>query len=194
MTGQRGTGKRQAVEADKDAMRAGIIKHRDIILSGKLLAIDPSSVSSSSNPGYALFLAGNFVECGYMSIQYHRDLSIRLRRIREAFESSFSYADIVIIEKPSFAPLFTQKQAAAKGRPFLNLKSIASLQRACGASIAAFRSDLPLIEISPVSWSAYVRAHPEIGYEEKSDSNDAMAIGYTIIGLAKGLKGENYED
>ena len=165
---------------EAEILRKKIYKNRKLMLEGRMLAIDPSCVSSSSKPGYAIFEKGKFTEQGILDIPYHVDLARRLIRIRENIELYFKdSADIVFIEKIPPKPLFTKKKAEAKGKMFMNLKSHGSIMQAIGATKCSFNEDTPIIDLPAGIWSWFKKKH-ELQLE-KNDDNDAFCIGWCAL-------------
>jgi hypothetical protein len=166
-----------------NTLKGRLWKHRDKIMNGTLLAIDPSCVSSSSVPGYAIYRNGNFVEGGVLNIKYHADLYVRLSRIRTVLQQEFKDVDVVVIEKPPIVPLYSKMQAVSKGKIWMNMKSINSLTQAIGAFKCSFPEHIPVIDVAAGVWThtAKVNHFKEI----KADDTDAIAIGMAAITILK---------
>lgn len=160
-------------------------KYRELICNGTLLAIDPSCVSSSSMPGYAIYRGGKFIEGGILNIKYHPDLFRRLSRIRHTMQTEFSDIDVMIIEKIPVKPLFNRKQAADSGRIWLNAAAHSSLMQAVGVFKGSLSEDIPVIDIAAGVWTheAKVRGLKEV----KADDEDAIAIGAVAIEMTRDL-------
>lgn len=143
---------------------------QDCLLTGKLLAIDPSTGSRSSMPGYAVFNKGELIESGIIEVDLAGNRAEKLyeinRTLREEFDGPF---DVVAVESAGY---FVNKMSAT---------SVLSLQRAIGAIIAAHPVKC-LIEVPSNSWQKYVFP----GYV-KGDENDAICIGLCVIAIAKEL-------
>lgn len=143
-----------------------------LVLSGHLLAIDPSSGSRQSLPGYAIFKAGHLVDSGKIEIQYKEDLHRRLFYLSKILREQFERPDILITE--NVPPVML-------GKGFFN-KSMLSLQKSIGVVISCF--DCPLIEVAPVSW----RQHIPENYN-KTDEADAIMMGLTCLRVASTFTG-----
>lgn len=143
-------------------------EYAHLILNGRLMAIDPSSGSAKSVPGYAIYEAGILVDSGTLNVPPHLPLPIKLRMIADSLRNEFKKPDVIAIE--FIAPFFknTGKQ------DFINKNTLA-LHRSVGAIYSAVNCDC-WIDVSPISWRTQI---PE-NYN-KTDENDAIMIGYTCI-------------
>lgn len=157
-------------------MSDSISPHVNAILHGKLLAIDPSSGSKESQPGYCIFKAGQFVDSGIIRIEYRQSLQLRLYSLRETLQRDFADVnpDVLVVENiPPFI--------AAPGKFGGNTKSILSLHKAVGVTVSCF--NCPLIEVAPISWRKQI---PE-NYR-KTDENDSIMMALTVLKVASGAK------
>lgn len=139
------------------------------ILGGNVLAIDPSSGSRNSMPGYAVFQEGVLIDSGYIEVARDREFNRKLFLISKTLREEFPTPDVLVVE---FIPPFM------KGSGFS--KSIVSLQRAIGAIIGSI--DRPLVEVPPITW----HKHAPINYQ-KTDEKDAIMLGYTAVLTASRL-------
>lgn len=144
------------------------------ILEGRLLAIDPSTGSKSSMPGFAVFEKGILKESGTIEVDYTGNRAERLFEINRTLREEFETPDVVVCEDVKNRTFFNKK-----GGFRMSTSSMASLQRSIGAIIAAHPVKC-LIEIPNNSW----QAHTFPGYI-KSDENDAISIGLCAINIAK---------
>lgn len=138
--------------------------HKDILLKGKVLVLDPSCISTSSLPGWAEFLCGELVDAGVIDgISPGRPLAERLQFLHNQITENFD-TDLLIIE------------AITSG----GQKNMDSTLQARGVMIGAVNTD-KIISISPKAWQTWVKQH----YKEwkKDDHEDAIAMGKCIIGL-----------
>lgn len=142
---------------------------KDCLLTGTLLAIDPSTGSRSSMPGYALFKNGQLVESGTITVDIKGNRAERLHEINRTLREELETPDVVAVESAGY---FVGK---------MNPASIISLQRAIGAIVAAHPVKC-LIEIPSNVW----QKHAFPGYI-KNDANDAICIGLCAINTAKEL-------
>ena len=141
------------------------------LLEGRILAIDPSSGSKESMPGYAIFHAGQLIDSGLIEVKIGRELNARLFSIGECLRTQFEAPDVLAVEHiPPFM----------RGSGFS--KSIVSLQRAIGVIIGSI--DRPLVEVPPITWHKLT----PVGYV-KSDEKDAVMIGYAAIWTACMMSG-----
>lgn len=139
----------------------------DVILNGTLLAIDPSTGSKSSMPGFAVFIKGELVESGTIEVDLAGNRAQKLYQINHILRTDFKAPDVVAVENISY---FVGKMSPA---------SVVSLQRAVGAIVAAWPVKC-LVEVPSNAW----QKHQFAGYF-KSDANDSICIGLTCINIAK---------
>jgi hypothetical protein len=131
-------------------------------LTGTMLAIDPSSGSRESQPGFALFNKGILVDAGTIEVTAGDDIHRRLFELRRSLMEDFTVPDVLITE---LIP------------PFMNTgfnRSILNLHYSVGVVLSVFYC--PTIRIPPTVW----RKHIDDAYI-KSDRNDAIMLGYTVI-------------
>ena len=159
-----------------------VIKHRKILTEGYFVAIDPSCVSVSSVPGYALFHKGSCVEMGVFDIKYHPDLTRRLRAINTVMCENFADIELLVIEEVPKKPLRKSAVGVAFG---MNQTAFNSLQRAIGVLMASTPDGGASLHIPASIW--HMIARMENWEVNKQDDEDALLIGMTAIHLA--LKG-----
>jgi hypothetical protein len=147
----------------------GIAPLKEKILSGTILAIDPSSGSRESMPGYCIFKNGQFVDSGIIRIKLGQ-LNNRLFQLRQALMDDFKDIQPDILVTENIPPVML-----GQGK-FVN-RSMLSLQKSVGVVISCF--DCPLIEVAPISWRKYI---PE-NYV-KSDEVDAIMMAITVMKVA----------
>lgn len=138
------------------------------VLEGKLLSIDPSSGSKQSLPGYAVWEAGKLKDSGVIEIEPSEYINIKLQRIADSLRDEFEIPDALVLEN------IPPRVGFSRG-------SI-NLHRSVGAIMSAVRCQA-IIEVAPISWRKYI---PE-NYK-KTDENDAIMFGYTVIATAIKLK------
>lgn len=146
-----------------------IAELRETILTGTLLAVDPSTGSSSSLPGYALYEKGILVESGVIRVDVAAAKNKRLFEIRRTLQEDFEVPDVLVIEHIS---------AIAFGALKYNAEAFVGLHRGVGAILSAFNLDT-VIEVPPSVWKRKV----DEGYT-KSDESDAVYIGRYVINEA----------
>ena len=151
--------------------------HLHAIFNGQILVIDPSSGSKNSQPGYAIYKYGILQDSGIIQIQYKTGLNNRLYQLSRSLREQFETPDILVTE--NIPPVIMGKSGSPGG--FFNM-SMLSLQKSIGVVISCF--DCPLIEVAPVSWRRNI---PE-GYL-KTDENDSIMMGFTVLKLASKLDG-----
>lgn len=140
------------------------------ILGGMLLAIDPSTGSRSSMPGYALFDKGELVESGIIQVRVQDRKNIRLYNIAETLRTEFPKIDILAVE--NIPPVSYNRKGAMRGW------SLVALQRSIGAIISCF--DCDYVEVAP-TWTTKFR--PE--ELDKDDEADAIGIGNATLQAAR---------
>ena len=151
-------------------------KFQTEIQQGYMLAIDPSSGSSGSLPGFAIFEAGKLVDAGTISLpRGTKQIHSRLFLLRDTLEKEFKKPDILAVEW--IAPIFP----GAKNAFFQ--KSASSLMKSVGAIMSVW--DCPVIEPAPTTW--HTMTPP--GYE-KNDANDACMIGNAALIVLARVLGE----
>lgn len=144
----------------KTSTRDQAAANKDLILTGNMLAIDPSSTSF----GYAIFKNGKLQDKGCK--KYKGIISIRLNRI---------FSDIYQMTTDCSADILAIERLRSGGG-----YSPPQLLWSVGAAMAA--CPMPVIEVSPMSWKSAAK----VLELEKDDANDAHAIGYRLIQFAKG--------
>ena len=137
-------------------------KWKELIETGSLLVVDPSSSSSESQPGWATFSAQKLTGAGVLDIVPGMRLNRKLHRIVTDLRS-FPPCDMLVLEL--IAPFYANRGFN---------KSNVSLQRACGAIMGAVETE-HCIEVPSVTWYKYI---PE-GYQ-KTDMNDALMLGLAV--------------
>ena len=148
-----------------------IVQHLEPLLQGIVLAIDPSSGSEKSQPGYALFDHGQLVDSGLVRIRSGDALSNRLHRLAASLREDFPQPHVVITEN---IPPFMGEGNAAK----FATRNVISLHQSIGVVMSVW--DAPVLLVSPRTW----RSHIPDNYF-KSDENDAIMIGWTVLKKSK---------
>lgn len=137
------------------------------ILSGRLLAIDPSS-GGSSMPGYALYEGGVLKERGTIRIAGGKTPQSRLSELYECLQAEFPNVDVLAIEE-------------LRGRTVSP-----TLHGAVWVAAAAVCPTV-MIEVPIPFWKVLAKITP--GYlkdkDNSADDMDAMLIGEVVIKLAK---------
>jgi hypothetical protein len=158
----------------KSKLSQEVGQYADLIRSGTLLAIDPSSGSQGSTTGYALFKCGKLVDCGLVDLpRSGHALANRLFLLRQSLMNDFEQPSLLAVEHIS--PVMP-----SKGGKFLH-SNASSLIKAVGAILSCW--DVPVLEPSPVTWHSMTP--PEY---VKNDCNDACMVGSCVfITLARVL-------
>lgn len=164
----------------KTKLEIAVLKYASLILEGRILAVDPSSGSSKSLPGYAIYEKGKLIDSGVISVDTGKVLNVKLRMIADSLRNEFPVPDVLVIEN---LPPFMGN--AGDGPGFGFNKSILNLHRSVGAIMSAVPCE-PIVEVAPVSW----RKNVPDNYV-KSDENDAILMGYTVVRLACILMGRD---
>jgi hypothetical protein len=141
------------------------------VLAGRVLVIDPSSGSTSSLPGYAVYAAGHLTDSGLIEMPVGTELVIRLRYLNRCLREEFTEKfDALIVEAiPPFR--FSGGRASAAGQ--------LSLHKAVAVVESAF--DVPhVLYVSPQTW----RAFAPVDYV-KGDEADAVTMGHAVLSIAR---------
>jgi len=155
-----------------------ITAHIDKVKTGSVLAIDPSSGSYSSQPGYAIYKEGRLEDSGIVEIHSGDHISNRLYRLSKALKEEFEQPSLLVTENiPPFM--------AEKGSPFAT-RNVISLHQSVGVIMSVW--DVPVVTVSPRTWRSYI---PDEYI--KHDEHDAIMIGWAAIQAARGLEGEKDE-
>ena len=152
---------------DKDCARLS-----SELTQGTVYSIDPSIGSASSQPGYAVWTAGELEDSGIIRLGCSKTAKTpsRLHHLRMSLEKSFGKPDVVVVER-----IVANPRAAA-----YNNTTAVKANQAIGVVMAQW--DVPVIEVSPTSWKSTAKTLS--GYQ-KTDEWDAIAIGWCVIVKAK---------
>lgn len=149
-----------------------ILTLKDIILTGKILSVDPSTGSASSQPGFAWFDKGQLIESGELPVDPRDERHIRLAEISRTIREDFEQPDLLIVE---YIP---PVRYGSKG---MNNISLMALQKAIGAIMGA-RPIPYMLEIPAVTWKNYKPKD-----YKKSDEHDSVAMGICAITVARDI-------
>lgn len=157
-----------------------IEKNIRAILRGTVVSIDPSIGSTSSMPGWAVYIRKRLVASGTFTIDNTWSTPLRLmelhRQLRDLYER-YPPPDILVYED---IPARRQGRGNAAGH--------ASLLKAVGA-ILAVPGPKGHVGLMPVSWKAEAR-----DTYRKSDEADAVEMGWVAIQVALRIEGSPEED
>ena len=139
-------------------------QHQQILRTGVVLAIDPSSASKASMPGFALFENSSLLLKGTVKIDPNKNVYVRMAELYVKIQELVACPpDVLVIENIN----------KMQGHQFLLW--------AVGVSISAVRAPI-VIELHNAVWKSLAKKTP--GYI-KSDANDAELIGRSTIMLAQ---------
>jgi hypothetical protein len=137
--------------------------HKKEILEGTMVAFDPSSGSSRSDPAYALFIKGKLVESGIIPIDKKQNIYEKLREQFDWIYGMFGEGvDVVVVEK------------IRKGHAYLRFAACVTFL-SCRAPT--------VLELHALTWHNFVGPN-----YSKTDEKDAITIGECTISIAKKLK------
>lgn len=145
------------------------------VLNGNLLAIDPSSGSTSSMPGYAIYRCGILVDSGFIQLTANTRLHQRLHQLMECLRVDFLEAESIDVVAVEYIAMKNYKGSGTRH----SAVSLLPLQRSVGVVQAVF-GGLPVIEVAPISWKKY--AEPD---QVKTDEFDAIGIGRCVVEVSK---------
>lgn len=159
-----------------DACRLAAKKYQNEIMTGTLLAIDPSCISGSSLPGWALFEGGELSSSGIIEAEAkmrRAPLVERIQYLGKIIREEFDEPDVLVIEKLQSS----------------RTRILSSTMEARGAIIGNFECP-NVIEIDPSAWRAYtgIKYRDQGGNEYytenlKTDARDAEEMGLCIVWL-----------
>lgn len=154
-----------------------ISKARLALTQGVAVCIDPSIGSSSSMPGIAVYVAGNLVASGTLDLNPNGALPQKAQKLHHAVRTLYKEwePDVLVYEEIAV-------QGAGR-----SISSHVTLLQAVGI-ILSVSGPKQYVGIYPVSWKKLVR--PEYS---KSDSNDAIELGYVCIQQAREIIAEDGE-
>lgn len=144
------------------------------LLYGTVICIDPSIGSSSSQPGWAIYMAGHLIRSGILKIDPTGDIPTRLQELRRLLRNLYQTRppDVLVYED-----IPAQRHAA--GGAGGNAVGHASLLKALGA-ILSVSGPRHFVGILPVSWKRLARPT-----YEKGDEADAIEIGWIVLQEAR---------
>lgn len=146
-----------------------ISKSRLPLIEGRVVCIDPSIGSSSSMPGYAVYIAGTLIASGTLTINPNGDLHEKAQELAFAVRRLYKEwePDVLVYEEIAIQ---------GTGRA---IQSHVTLLKAVGIILSVSGPE-HYVGIYPVSWKKMTRST-----YVKSDENDAIEIGYVCIEEAK---------
>lgn len=156
-------------------MDQAVAQYLGPLLNGQVLAIDPSSGSANSQPGYAIYKAGQLVDSGLVRIRSGDHISNRLYRLSSSLREDFEVPDLLVTE--NIPPFMGEGPGAA-----FATRNVISLHQSVGVVMSIW--DVPVLQVSPRSWRSLIPDN-----YLKSDENDAIMLGWTAIHKAKLVEG-----
>ena len=160
----------------------GAVKpHAQQILAGRLLALDPSIGSWSSQPGYAIFEAGCLTDSGVIEMPVGASRSRRLFYLRRTLTEQFGEKfDAVVIEDIPTSRVNRRRG----GGVYFDAKAQVPLHKAVGVIESCF--DALTLFVHPATWRTYAtEEHLNMKARgEPTDERDARVMGETVLLLA----------
>lgn len=160
---------------------AAVRGYAEKILTGRVLALDPSIGSWSSQPGYAVYMAGVLIDSGVIEMPTEATRSRRLFYLRRVLTEQFpEYFDAVIIED-----IPTHRFSRGRGgRQYANAKAQVPLHKAVGVIESCF--DAPCFFVAPQTWRMHASAEHLSDKERgvSTDERDAVAMGIAVLAVA----------
>lgn len=150
------------------------------LMGGRVLAIDPSSGSEESQPGYALWEGGELKDSGYISIGKGDRISGRLYRLGRSLREDFQAPDVVVTE--NIPPFMGNGSGGSFGT-----RAVIHLHQSIGVIMSVW--DVPLVRITPRTWRAMT---PPM--YTKTDEHDAIMLGWVALQTGRRMAGQELAD
>jgi hypothetical protein len=170
--------RRKKNKSNEDKCKEKLARHKESILIGTVLCIDPSCGSESSMPGWALFKQGVLISAGTIELPHRKDLKVRLRMLFEELQGFYVLKPTVILLEE--VPV---KALVIRGIKMKD-KSHNSLMQSIGVVKASFPAELPVIDFPASLWSRISRTNgwaASPSQHAKSDALDAIRIGKAAL-------------
>lgn len=151
------------------------------LLAGRILALDPSVGSWSSQPGYAIFEAGQLIDSGVIEMPVGATRSRRLYYLRRILTDQFTEKfDAVVIEDIPTSRVNRRRG----GGVYFDAKAQVPLHKAVGVIESCF--DAHTLFVHPATWRTYAtEEHLSMKTRgEPTDERDAVVMGQTVLLLA----------
>lgn len=149
-----------------------------------MLAIDPSSGSENSQPGYALYEGGELVDSGYISIGKGDRISGRLYRLARSLREEFREPDVLVTE--NIPPFMGPSAGGARGGNY-GSKAVIHLHQSIGVVMSVW--DVPVVSVTPRTWRSMV---PPM--YTKTDEADAIMLGWAALQTGRKMAGVDLLD
>lgn len=170
------------VDGNKVSTQTKLYKHihpfAAQILAGRVLSLDPSVGSWSSQPGYAISQAGLIVDSGVIEMPVGATRSRRLFYLRRTLLEQFSETfDAVVIEDIPTSRVNRRRG----GGVYFDAKAQVPLHKAVGVIESCF--DAPCFFVHPATWRANATAEHLSMKErgEPTDERDAVVMLETVL-------------
>lgn len=144
-----------------------------LILEGTMLSVDPSVGSSSSQPGWALYMGGNLVSSGVLEIEVGTPLHYRLQTLAREMRKLYKLYDPDVL---AFEDIPSQRYGGG------NAEAHASLLKAVGV-ILSIPGPRGYIRLKPMVWKRLVR-----DTYVKGDQEDAEEMGRITVQVAQEIQ------
>jgi hypothetical protein len=146
-------------------MKKQLSGNHELVLTGRMLAIDPAS-GGSSMPGWAIYEAGQFIAGGVIELRSRDPINKRLQLLMKRLQLDFSDLDVLALEK-------------IRGR-----SSHDYLKWSVGVTVASCPATV-FVEVPTSMWRA-IRPENYI----KTDAADAALIGRIVVLIAEEMETE----
>lgn len=159
-----------------------LLRRADLLLTGRVLVLDPSVGSLSSQPGYSIWSAGVLEDSGVIDMPTEAKLHRRLFYLRKVLMEEFpGKFDVVVIED-----IPTHRFSRGRGRVYANAKAQVPLHKAVGVIEASIDCQV-LVHIAPITWRSYASDDHLATKEEggNTDELDAIVMGHSVLQIAK---------
>jgi hypothetical protein len=141
----------------------------ELLVTGRVIAIDPSCGSSSSMPAYAIYEQGRLLESSIIRLEPDLPLHKRLYTLRHRLDM-ISPTDILIYEEIPPVRFYGNGRTSAGSQ--------SSLLKSVGVVLASIKADVA-IGMRPSVWKKLTQAS-----YVKSDRADAEEMGRIAIEIA----------
>lgn len=160
---------------NKTQAYANIQKNIYKLLNGIVVCIDPSIGSTSSMPGYAVYIAGELRTSGTLVIDPTGSIPERLQKLAYEMRKLYKEWDPDILVYEDIPPTGHGRDAVAH----------ASLLKAVGV-VVSISGPSGYVGLLPISWKKMIRAS-----YVKGDREDAIEIGYIALAEARRISEED---
>lgn len=166
--------------AKSSALSEAVRRHVDVLRTGKVLCVDPSSGSTGSMPGYTLVKGCRMMESGYFNLPLGV-VEQRLWSLANVLrtDADMQDVDLLVVEK---IPPFMSGRAGG-----FRTQGVVNLHMGVGVVLGAF-GNKPTIWVPPVSWKATCKREGwplKITEGEARDEYDSLLMLFTVMGMAE---------